>query len=43
MDTMSPTGILGDARGSTPELGEKLFRERIERVARMIETGALAG
>jgi creatinine amidohydrolase len=43
MDTMSPTGILGDARGSTAELGEKMFNERIERVARMIEEGVLAG
>jgi creatinine amidohydrolase len=42
MDTMSPTGILGDARESTAELGEKMFRERIERVARMIEAGTLA-
>ena len=42
MDTMSPTGILGDARGSTTELGEKMFAARIERVARMIEEGALA-
>lgn len=42
MDTMSPTGILGDARGSTAGLGEKMFDERIERVARMIEEGALA-
>jgi creatinine amidohydrolase/Fe(II)-dependent formamide hydrolase-like protein len=42
MDTMSPTGILGDARGSTAELGEKMFGERIERVARMIEEGVLS-
>jgi creatinine amidohydrolase len=42
MDTMSPTGILGDARGSTADLGEKMFSERIERVARMIEEGVLA-
>jgi creatinine amidohydrolase len=42
MDTMSPTGILGDARESTAELGEKMFRERIERVAQMIEAGTLA-
>ena len=39
---MSPTGILGDARGSTIELGEKMFAARIERVARMIEEGVLA-
>jgi len=43
MDEMSPTGILGDARGSTADLGEKLFAERIERLASMIEAGALAG
>jgi creatinine amidohydrolase len=43
MDTMSPTGILGDARGSTAALGEKMFQERIERVAQMIEAGILAG
>jgi creatinine amidohydrolase len=42
MDTMSPTGILGDARGATAALGEKMFAERIERVARMIEEGKLA-
>jgi len=42
MDTMSPTGILGDARGSTRELGEKMFQERIEHLARMVESGALA-
>jgi len=42
MDTMSPTGILGDARGATVELGEKMFQERIERVARMIEEGVLS-
>jgi creatinine amidohydrolase len=41
MDTMSPTGILGDARGSTAALGEKMFAERVERLASMIETGAL--
>jgi creatinine amidohydrolase len=42
MDTMSPTGILGDARGSTAALGEKMFAERIERLAQLIEAGALA-
>jgi len=42
MDTMSPTGILGDARGSTAELGEKMFAERIERLASMIEAGDMA-
>lgn len=43
MDTMSPTGILGDARGSTAELGEKMFAARIERLALMVEEGLLAG
>ena len=43
MDTMSPTGILGDARGSTADIGEKMFADRIEQVARMIEQGTLAG
>ncbi len=42
MDTMSPTGIRGDARGSTAELGEKMLALRIERLAEMIEAGALA-
>jgi creatinine amidohydrolase len=42
MNDMSPTGILGDARGSTRELGEKMFAERIERLAGMIEAGRLA-
>jgi creatinine amidohydrolase len=42
MDTMSPTGILGDARGSTAALGEKMFAERIERLASMLEAGTLA-
>ncbi len=42
MDTMSPTGILGDARRSTAAIGEKMLTERIERVAKLIESGALA-
>ncbi|HXX39555.1 MAG TPA: creatininase family protein [bacterium] len=42
MDEMSPTGILGDARGSTGALGERIFADRIERVAKMIERGELA-
>jgi creatinine amidohydrolase len=41
MDTMSPTGILGDARGSTAALGEKLLSARVERLAELIESGAL--
>lgn len=43
MDTMSPTGILGDARGSTAALGEKMLSLRVERLAELIEAGALAG
>lgn len=43
MDTMSPTGILGDERGSTAALGEKMLSLRIERLAALIEQGALAG
>jgi creatinine amidohydrolase len=42
MDQMSPTGILGDARGATAELGEKMFAARIEHLARMVEAGELA-
>ncbi len=42
MDTMSPTGILGDARGSTAAIGEKMFADRIERLAGLIEAGTLA-
>lgn len=42
MDAMSPTGILGDARGSTDSIGEKMFADRIERLARAIEGGELA-
>ena len=40
---MSPTGILGDARNSSAALGEKMFADRIERIAKMIEAGELAG
>ncbi len=43
MDEMSPTGILGDARNASAALGEKIFADRIERIARMIEAGELAG
>src|SRR5437867_712709 len=43
MDTMSPTGILGDARGSTTALGATMLVERIDRLAQMIEDGVLAG
>lgn len=42
MDTMSPTGILGDARGSTAALGEKMLVERVDRLAKLIEDGLLA-
>ena len=43
MDTMSPTGILGDARGATTELGQKMMEARIDRLAEMIRSGSLAG
>jgi len=43
MNETSPTGILGDARNSTAALGEKIFADRIERIAKMIEAGELAG
>jgi creatinine amidohydrolase len=43
METMSPTGILGDARGATAELGERMLTLRVERLAEMIRTGVLSG
>jgi len=39
-DTISPTGILGDARESTRELGEKQLDHEIERFVVMMEAGA---
>jgi creatinine amidohydrolase len=43
MDEMSPTGILGDARGSTAEIGERLFDFEIKRWVEDIRSGAIAG
>ena len=43
MNEMSPTGILGDARGATAELGEKIMEARIGRLVEMIRAGSLAG
>jgi creatinine amidohydrolase len=42
MDEMSPTGILGDARGSTAEIGERLFDFEIRRWVEDIRSGAIA-
>ena len=41
VDTLSPTGILGDARGSTRELGERMLADRAEYLAEMVQTGSL--
>jgi creatinine amidohydrolase len=41
MDTISLNGILGDARESTSQIGERLFQDATERLAQMIESGAL--
>lgn len=41
MDTMSPTGILGDAREATAELGEILLEEKAEALAAQIRQGKL--
>jgi creatinine amidohydrolase len=38
MDKMSPTGILGDARGATAELGQKMHKRQIENLAKMIKS-----
>lgn len=43
MDEMSPTGILGDSRGSTDEIGERLLEFQIERWVADIRSGAIAG
>lgn len=39
MDTMSPTGILGDARSSTRELGEAFLQTKIEELVKRIRAG----
>jgi creatinine amidohydrolase len=38
MDTMSPTGVLGDARGATAELGRKMLNRRVEYLAHIIQS-----
>jgi len=38
-DTVTPTGILGDARGATPELGERLIEVLADSVARTFSEG----
>jgi creatinine amidohydrolase len=43
MTETSPTGILGDARGSTAEIGERLFEQSVEEWVKAIRSGALAG
>ncbi len=43
MDEMSPTGILGDARDSTAEIGERLFDFEIQRWVEAIRSGEIAG
>ncbi|MGA7671984.1 MAG: creatininase family protein, partial [Nitrolancea sp.] len=42
MDEMSPTGILGDARGSTAEIGERVLQFEIERWVKAIRSGEIA-
>lgn len=39
MDTMSPTGILGDARGATAELGEQFLESKAQALAEQIRQG----
>ncbi|MDQ7859526.1 MAG: creatininase family protein [Armatimonadota bacterium] len=39
MSTMSPTGILGDARGSTVEIGELLLEERVAELEALVRAG----
>jgi creatinine amidohydrolase len=41
MDTMSPTGILGDARGATAELGEAFLESKAESLAEQIRQGRI--
>jgi creatinine amidohydrolase len=43
MDEMSPTAILGDARDSTAEIGERLFAFEIAGWVNAIRSGELAG
>lgn len=39
MDSMSPTGILGDARGATAELGNDLYEAKVAELVRRIQAG----
>jgi creatinine amidohydrolase/Fe(II)-dependent formamide hydrolase-like protein len=41
MDTMSPTGILGDARGAKAELGEIFLESHAESLAEQIRQGRM--
>jgi creatinine amidohydrolase len=43
MTETSPTGILGDARNSTAEIGERLFDQSVDEWVRAIRSGELAG
>lgn len=43
MDAMSPTGILGDARDSTAEVGARLLDNNVEDWLRAIRSGELLG
>lgn len=43
MIEMSPTGILGDARGATAALGERLLAHNVESWVRDIRSGAITG
>lgn len=42
MDEMSPTGILGDARDSTTEIGERLFDHQVRTWVEAIRSGRWA-
>lgn len=42
MDEMSPTGILGDARGATAEIGERLFDHQVRTWVEAIRSGRWA-
>lgn len=41
MSTMSPTGILGDARNSTPELGEDLIEEKLNEFVEAVNSSGM--
>lgn len=42
MNTMSPTGILGDPRGSTSEFGERMLKAKARLVADLVRQGKLS-